>query len=110
MDADSPATYFNEDCIRCVEESAGDFIGTAFDTGDQPGVASNTFMRMVPGAGHDSVYISRHAPTPMIFLPCRDGVSHNPAESCSTEDCRNGAQVLLGALLRYDRMRASKEA
>jgi len=43
-----------------------------------------------------------------IFVPCRDGVSHNPAEYCSPEDCGNGAQVLLGAMLRYDRLRAEK--
>lgn len=49
-------------------------------------------------------YISR------IFVPCRDGVSHNPAEYCSPEDCANGAQVLLGAMLHYDRLRAGKGA
>lgn len=43
-----------------------------------------------------------------IFVPCRDGVSHNPAEYCSKEDCGNGAQVLLGAMLRYDRLRAER--
>jgi len=43
-----------------------------------------------------------------IFVPCRDGVSHNPAEYCSPEDCGNGAQVLLGAMLRYDRLRAER--
>lgn len=45
-----------------------------------------------------------------IFVPCRDGVSHNPAEYCSPEDCGNGAQVLLGAMLRYDRLRAERGA
>jgi len=63
---------------------------------------------MTSGAGHDSVYTSRHAPTSMIFVPCRDGVSHNPAEYCSPEDCGNGAQVLFGAMLRYDRLRAER--
>lgn len=43
-------------------------------------------------------------------MPCKDGVSHNPAEYCSPEDCANGAQVLLGAMLRYDHLRASREA
>jgi acetylornithine deacetylase/succinyl-diaminopimelate desuccinylase-like protein len=45
-----------------------------------------------------------------IFVPCRDGVSHNPAEYCSPEDCGNGTQVLLGAMLRYDRLRAGINA
>ena len=43
-------------------------------------------------------------------MPCRDGVSHNPAEYCSPEDCGNGAQVLLGAVLRYDQLRAERGA
>ncbi|TGO29176.1 hypothetical protein BPAE_0018g00650 [Botrytis paeoniae] len=110
MDTDSPATHFNEDCIRCVEESAGDLVGTASGVGDQTEAVSESYRRMVSGAGHDSVYTSRHAPTSMIFVPCKDGVSHNPAEYCSLEDCGNGAQVLFGAMLRYDRLRALKEA
>ncbi|TEY43981.1 hypothetical protein BOTCAL_0357g00090 [Botryotinia calthae] len=110
MDTDSPATHFNEDCIRCVEESAGDLFETASSAGDQTVAVSPSYRRMVSGAGHDSVYTSRHAPTSMIFVPCKDGVSHNPAEYCSPEDCGNGAQVLLGAMLRYDRLRALKEA
>ncbi|KAF7917030.1 uncharacterized protein EAE98_010461 [Botrytis deweyae] len=110
MDTDSPATHFNKDCIRCVEESAGDLAGTASGIGDQTEAVSESYRRMVSGAGHDSVYTSRHAPTSMIFVPCKDGVSHNPAEYCSPEDCGNGAQVLLGAMLRYDRLRALKKA
>jgi hypothetical protein len=38
----------------------------------------------------------------MIFVRCKDGVSHNPAEFTRLEDCAAGAQVLLGAYLRYD--------
>jgi hypothetical protein len=38
----------------------------------------------------------------MIFVRCRDGVSHNPEEYSRPEDCAAGAQVLLGAYLRYD--------
>ncbi|TGO33138.1 hypothetical protein BHYA_0264g00110 [Botrytis hyacinthi] len=110
MDTDSPATHFNKDCIRCVEESAGDLAGTDSGVRDRTEAVSESYRRIVSGAGHDSVYTSRHAPTSMIFVPCKDGVSHNPAEYCSPEDCGNGAQVLLGAMLRYDRLRALKEA
>ncbi|KAH8687519.1 hypothetical protein BGZ60DRAFT_425408 [Tricladium varicosporioides] len=99
LDTDSPATKFHDDCIKCVEKSAADLLGTKDGKGCQ---------RMTSGAGHDSVYTSRHAPSSMVFVPCRDGVSHNPAEYCSPEDCGNGAQVLLGAMLRYDRLRAEK--
>ena len=58
----------------------------------------------------DSVFCSKVAPTSMIFVPCRDGVSHNPAEYCSPEDCTNGAQVLMGAVLRYDVLRAQRSS
>ena len=44
----------------------------------------------------------------MIFVPCRDGISHNPAEYSTPEDCANGAQVLMGAVLRYDVLRADR--
>ena len=52
---------------------------------------------------------SKHAPTSMIFVPCLDGVSHNPREHCSIDDCSNGSNVLLGAMLRYDRLRAERD-
>jgi len=54
------------------------------------------------GAGHDSVYTARKIPTAMIFIRCKAGISHNPAEYSSPEDIEAGAQVLLGAVLRYD--------
>jgi N-carbamoyl-L-amino-acid hydrolase len=39
----------------------------------------------------------------MIFVPCLGGISHNEAESASLEECAAGAQVLLTAVLEYDR-------
>jgi acetylornithine deacetylase/succinyl-diaminopimelate desuccinylase-like protein len=62
-------------------------------------------MEMTSGAGHDSVYASKRCPTSMIFVPCREGVSHNPREFCKEEDCALGAQVLLQSVVRFDRMR-----
>lgn len=52
--------------------------------------------------GHDSVYTNLVCPTAMVFTPCRDGISHNPAEYASPEDCSIGAQTILGAVLKYD--------
>jgi len=101
LDTDSPATKFHAECITCIEESAADMLGVK---------SSTQVQRMTSGAGHDSVYTSRVAPTAMIFVPCKDGVSHNPAEYCSPDDCGNGTQVLLGAMLRYDRLRADRSA
>ena len=44
----------------------------------------------------------------MIFVPCRDGISHNEAEFSSKEQCAAGAQVLLQAVLDYDRQLAER--
>jgi N-carbamoyl-L-amino-acid hydrolase len=55
--------------------------------------------RMVSGAGHDSLHTARFAPTAMIFVPCRGGLSHNEAESASSADLAAGANVLLHAVL-----------
>jgi N-carbamoyl-L-amino-acid hydrolase len=57
---------------------------------------------IVSGAGHDSVYISRLAPTAMIFVPCENGISHNEAENITQAQAEAGANVLLHAVLAYD--------
>ena len=50
-------------------------------------------------AGHDAYYISRSAPTAMIFMPCRDGISHNEAEHAEQDETAPGVNVLLHAVL-----------
>ena len=50
---------------------------------------------MTSGAGHDAQMINRIAPSAMIFVPSKDGVSHNPMEYTSPEQLVNGANVLL---------------
>jgi beta-ureidopropionase / N-carbamoyl-L-amino-acid hydrolase len=69
-----------------------------------------TAREMVSGAGHDAAYVARVAPTAMIFVPCRGGVSHNEGEFTTKEQCAAGAQVLLTAVLNYDRMLADRAA
>jgi len=54
---------------------------------------------IVSGAGHDAVYVARHVPTAMIFTPCKDGLSHNEAESIEPAEAEAGAQVLFEAVL-----------
>jgi beta-ureidopropionase / N-carbamoyl-L-amino-acid hydrolase len=56
---------------------------------------------IISGAGHDACYISRVAPTGMIFIPCENGISHNEVENASRSDVAAGAQVLLEVLLEY---------
>jgi ureidoglycolate amidohydrolase len=55
---------------------------------------------MVSRAYHDSLFMSRIAPTGMIFVPCRGGVSHRPDEFASPEAIANGAAVLADTLAR----------
>lgn len=54
---------------------------------------------IVSGAGHDSVHLARIAPAAMIFIPCKDGISHNEAEDITRQWAANGANVLLNAVL-----------
>jgi N-carbamoyl-L-amino-acid hydrolase len=85
----SPPVVFDENCISDVTEAAA--------------VLRQTAMVMVSGAGHDSVYVSRVAPTGMIFIPCKDGLSHNEAEDVDRAHVVAGGNVLLHAMLAHDR-------
>jgi N-carbamoyl-L-amino-acid hydrolase len=84
----SPPVRFHADCVRAVRESA--------QACDYP------MREITSGAGHDAVYVSRVAPTAMIFIPCKDGVSHNEIESAEPAHVSAGASVLLGAILSRD--------
>jgi N-carbamoyl-L-amino-acid hydrolase len=86
---DSPAVKFAPELIECVRIGA-----------EKSGFKSRD---IISGAGHDAAYIARVAPTTMIFVPCAGGISHNEAESTSFEECAAGAQVLLNAVLEFDR-------
>ena len=98
----SPAVRFHDECIGCVEQATREMLG-------EDAVAGLS-QRMTSGAGHDSVYTSKVCPTSMVFVPCKDGVSHNPAEYCAPEDCKNGAEVLGNAVLLYDERRKERES
>ena len=86
---DCPPVQFAPDLIDCVR------IGAA--------KAGFSARDMISGAGHDAAYIARVAPTAMIFVPCAGGISHNEAEATSFDECAAGAQVLLNAVLEFDR-------
>lgn len=58
----------------------------------------NSYQRMISRAYHDSLFMSRIAPTSMIFIPCRHGVSHRPDEYSSPEQIAIGAAVLADTL------------
>ena len=52
------------------------------------------YMTIPSGAGHDAMHWAEVVPTGMIFIPCRDGISHNPAEFAEMDDIVTGAAVL----------------
>ena len=58
---------------------------------------------MPSGAGHDAQAMAQIAPVGMIFIPSVGGISHSPKEFSKPEDIANGANVLLGAIVRLDR-------
>jgi len=93
---DQPPVRFDPECVASVRRAAS--------------LSGSSAREIVSGAGHDAAYVSRVAPTAMIFVPCRDGVSHNEAEFTSKEQCAAGAQVLLQTVLDYDRGLSERQA
>ena len=81
----SPPIVFDAKCIQAVRNAVDKLQVSA--------------KEMVSGAGHDAVYVSKVSPTSMIFIPCKDGLSHNELESAKKEDVIAGANVLLHAVL-----------
>lgn len=59
-------------------------------------------MKMVSGAGHDSAFMAQIAPSSMIFVPSKLGISHNPEEWTSPEQLICGVNTLLYGLLQLD--------
>ena len=57
-------------------------------------------MRQVSRAYHDSLFMANIAPTAMIFIPCRGGVSHRPDEYSSPEDIGRGVEALALTMAR----------
>lgn len=66
---------------------------------DGAAAADLSHMDIVTGAGHDAVYIASVAPTAMILVPCKDGISHNEIEDAQPEHLEAGGNVLLAAML-----------
>jgi N-carbamoyl-L-amino-acid hydrolase len=61
-------------------------------------------MDVVSGAGHDAIYAARVAPSGMIFVPCKDGISHNEIEDAQPAHLEAGCNVLLHAMLERARI------
>jgi hydantoinase/carbamoylase family amidase len=59
-----------------------------------------TTMELASGAGHDAQSLAAITQSGMVFVPSKGGISHDPAEDTSWDDCVNGANVLLNAAVR----------
>ena len=84
-----PPCPFHPDCVDAVR-AATEKLG--YST-----------MDVVSGAGHDAIYAARVAPSGMIFVPCKDGISHNEIEDAQPAHLEAGCNVLLHAMLERAR-------
>ncbi|WP_214473306.1 Zn-dependent hydrolase [Mesorhizobium sp. dw_380] len=82
---DMPGAAFSPDMVKIVEAAARSL--------------RLPHKRMISGAFHDALFLARVAPAAMIFVPCRDGLSHNEAEYVEPADAVAGARVLLQATI-----------
>ncbi len=55
-------------------------------------------MLMPSGAAHDTMCVADHVPTAMVFVPCKDGISHSPDEEADPADAALAAEVILAAV------------
>lgn len=62
--------------------------------------AGQPVRRLVSGAGHDAMNMAALCPTAMLFIRCKGGVSHNPAEHVEPEDAEIALKVMLGFIER----------
>ncbi len=81
-----PPCPFHPDCVTAVRNATA--------------TLGYSTMDVVSGAGHDAIYAARVAPAGMIFVPCKDGISHNEIEDAQAEHLEAGANVLLHAMLQ----------
>ncbi len=80
-----PAQQFHAECVEAVGRAAARL--------------GYSHMPAVSGAGHDAVYMAKLAPAGMIFIPCKDGISHNEIEDAQPAHIEAGCNVLLQAML-----------
>ena len=79
-----PATPMDERIVAALE-------GAAKATGEP-------YMRMHSGAAHDTMCVADRVPTAMVFVPCKDGISHHPDEDAKPADAALAAEIILNAV------------
>ena len=79
-----PATALDERIVGALDEAAR--------------ATGEPCMTMHSGAAHDTMCVADHVPSAMIFVPCKDGVSHDPAEDASPADAALAAEIILNTI------------
>jgi N-carbamoyl-L-amino-acid hydrolase len=80
-----PPTHFDKTLVDAVETAAQ--------------ALGYSHRRITSGAGHDACNLNTIMPTAMVFVPCKDGISHNELEDATQADCTAGANVLMHTVL-----------
>jgi N-carbamoyl-L-amino-acid hydrolase len=91
-----PPCPFHPDCVDAVRAATARLGYSTMD--------------VVSGAGHDAIYVARLAPAGMIFVPCKDGISHNEIEDAQPAHLEAGCNVLLHAMLERAGVAGGQEA
>jgi acetylornithine deacetylase/succinyl-diaminopimelate desuccinylase-like protein len=79
-----PATPMDDKIVRSLESAAQH--------------SGEPYMLMPSGAAHDTMCVADHVPTGMLFVPCKDGISHSPEEEANPADAAVAAELLVNAI------------
>jgi N-carbamoyl-L-amino-acid hydrolase len=80
-----PPTHFDPKLVNAVEHAAT--------------TLGYSHRRITSGAGHDACNLNTIMPAAMVFVPCKDGISHNELEDATQADCAAGTNVLMHTVL-----------
>jgi acetylornithine deacetylase/succinyl-diaminopimelate desuccinylase-like protein len=79
-----PATPLDERIVGALDAAAR-------ETGEP-------YMLMPSGAAHDTMCVADRVPSAMVFVPCKDGISHSPLEDADPADAGLAAEIILNAI------------
>jgi len=79
-----PATRLDAQIVAALEEAAK--------------ASGEPYLVMHSGAAHDTMCVAERVPSAMVFVPCKDGISHSPQEEASPADAALAAEVILNTI------------
>jgi hydantoinase/carbamoylase family amidase len=84
-----PATLLDARIVEALEKGAQ--------------ATGEPYMVMPSGAAHDTMCVAARVPSAMVFVPCREGISHSPLEDAKSEDAALAAEIILNAIASLTR-------